>query len=361
MTRSPLRLALALSLLSLAAAPGRAADTGPLPVRGLHLIAPLPADVEAVLRLVREGLPKEGVNVLVLEVDYRYQFARHPEVTEKDALTREQLLAIAEACRAAGIRLIPQINMLGHQSWEKKTGGLLASHPELDETPGLYPENAGIYCRSYCPLHPGTHPLVFDLMDELLEATGADAFHVGMDEVFLLGEDACPRCRGKNKAELFAGEVRALHDHLQKTGRQTWMWGDRFLDASVTGHEWEGAKNGTAPAITMVPRDIVICDWHYENAVPTAAHFALFGFPVVYAPWRQPGVALAELEAIRHARRNSPYPLDSRFLGVLHTTWTASGDFARAYFGDATARPQVADIALTFKELFRSLRDGGLR
>ncbi|HXY42082.1 MAG TPA: glycoside hydrolase, partial [Vicinamibacteria bacterium] len=138
MTRFRLRLALALPLAFLAAAPGRAADTGPLPVRGIHLIAPLPADVEAVVRLVREGLPKDGVNVLVLEVNYRYQFTRHPEVAEKDALSREQLRAIADACRGAGIRLIPQINMLGHQSWDKKTGGLLVSHPELDETPGLY-------------------------------------------------------------------------------------------------------------------------------------------------------------------------------------------------------------------------------
>ena len=57
--------------------------------------------------------------------------------------------------------------------------GLLRAHPELDETPGKYPGNAGIYCRSYCPLHPKVHEIVFDLIDELVEATGADAFHAG--------------------------------------------------------------------------------------------------------------------------------------------------------------------------------------
>jgi hypothetical protein len=361
MIRSALRLALSLLLLSCTAAASRAAEGGPLPVRGLHLMAPLPADFDTVLRLVREGLPKEGVNTLVLEINYRYAYTRHPEVIDKDALTREQLEALAEACRAGGIRLIPQINMLGHQSWDKKTFGLLAAHPELDETPGLYPDNAGIYCRSYCPRHPKVHEIVFDLIDELAEVTRADAVHVGMDEVFLLGEDACKRCKGRNKAELFADEVRALHDHLAKGGRQMWMWGDRFLDADVIGHVWEGAKNGTAPAIALVPKDIVICDWHYENVVPSAAHFALLGFPVVSSPWRLPGVALGQLDAIRSARRNSPAPLGSRFLGMLHTTWSESGKFARGYFGEGTVEPRVAETVLTFKELFRELRNGGLR
>jgi hypothetical protein len=36
----------------------------------------------------------------------------------------------------------------------------------------------------------------------------SNAFHAGLDEVFYLGDDKCPRCQGRDKAELFAGEVR---------------------------------------------------------------------------------------------------------------------------------------------------------
>ncbi len=333
-----------------------------LPVRGLHLSAPKPDEVADMLRFISEALPKENVNVLVIEFNYRYQFSKHPEVADPDPLTRADLEALAKACKGAGIRLIPQMNLLGHQSWAGTTFGLLRSHPEFDETPGKYPENKDIYCRSYCPLHPGIHEVLFDLIDELADACQADAFHIGMDEVFLLGEDDCPRCRGKNKAELFAGEVNAIHDHLAKSGRTTWMWGDRFLDGSVTGlGKWEAAVNATEPAIRMVPRDIVICDWHYDSAVPTAAHFALEGFPVVSSPWRRPRVALAQLEQLRLMRTSAPPEVAARAQGVLQTTWIGAGPFIKAYFSDKSAPPNAVEAVLCFKELFREIRAGGLR
>ena len=194
-----------------------AAAAQPFPVRGIHLAAPQPEEIPLAERFIKDALPKEGVNLLVLEINYHYQFRKHPEVVDSGALSADDLKRLAAAARTAGVRLIPMINLLGHQSWARTTFGLLRGHPEFDETPGKYPANEGIYCRSYCPLHPEIHGVIFDLMDELLEVTGADAFHVGMDEVFLLGEDDCARCKGKNKAELLAGEIRALRDHLSQS------------------------------------------------------------------------------------------------------------------------------------------------
>ncbi|HSB17136.1 MAG TPA: family 20 glycosylhydrolase [Bryobacteraceae bacterium] len=334
----------------------------PLPVRGIHIAAPKPDEMPACLGFIREGMPREGANLLVLEFNYRYQYTKRPEVVDSDALTREQVKEIVAACRASGVKLIPMINMLGHQSWSKTTFGLLRAHPEFDETPGKYPDNEGIYCRSYCPLHPGVHDVVFDLMDELAEVSESDAFHIGMDEVFLLGENDCPRCKGKDKADLFAGEVRALHDHLAKSGRTMWMWGDRFLDGEVTGiGKWEASLNSTAPSIRQIPKDIVISDWHYEWPVPTATYFAMEGFPVVYSPWRKPGVALGQLELVRQARNHSPAPVAGRMLGMLQTTWCGMGPFVKAYFGEGETSRSAIEAALCFRELFNEIRKGGLR
>lgn len=329
----------------------------PFPVRGIHLAAPNPEEIELAERFIRDGLAKEGVNVLVLEVNYRYQFTRRPEVTDPRALSREDMQRLLAASRAAGIRLIPMINLLGHQSWGKTTFGLLRSHPEFDETPGKYPGNEGIYCRSYCPLHPQVHEVVFDLVDELAEAAEADAFHVGMDEVFLIGEDDCPRCKGRNKAELFAGEVRVLRDHLARSGRKLWMWGDRFLDGEASGiGKWEASANGTAPALPLVPKDIVICDWHYEMAHPTAPYFALQGFNVVSSPWRRASVALRQLDLMRLVRQNSAPVVAARMQGMLQTTWVGFGAFARAYFGEEIRNVNAMEAVATFRELFRELR-----
>jgi hypothetical protein len=268
-----------------------------------------------------------------------------------------------DACRQAGIRLIPQINLLGHQSWSKVTHALLRAHPEFDETPGKYPNNEGIYCRSYCPLHPQVHVVVFDLIDELAEACEADAFHAGMDEVFLIGEDDCPRCRGRNKAELFAGEVRALRDHLARSNRALWIWGDRLIDGNLTGiGKWEASANGTHGAVHLIPKDVVICDWHYERAVPTATWFALQGFQVVSSPWRKAGVALEQLELIRSARRNANPAVAARVLGVLQTTWTGGlGGIARTYFGEGQPNPRAVEAVACLRALFEELRSSGLR
>ncbi len=303
-----------------------AAWAQPLPVYGIHLAAPMPDEIPLAGRFIQEALPKEGVNVLVLEINYRFQFSKHQEVMDANPLSVDDVKRLSAACRASGVRLIPMINLLGHQSWAKTTFGLLRSHPEFDETPGKYPGNEGTYCRSYCPLHPELHGVLFDLIDELAEAAQADAFHVGMDEVFLIGEDDCPRCKGKNKAELFAGEVRALRDHLAQANRTMWMWGDRFIDGETTGiGEWEAAKNGTALAIHSVPKDIVISDWHYNAAHATAPYFALEGFPVVSSPWRRSSVALRQLDLIRLARANSAPAVAARLQGMLQTTWCGFG------------------------------------
>jgi hypothetical protein len=333
----------------------------PLPVRGIHLAAPKPADMPSALRFISEALPKEGANLLVLEFNYGVQFTKRPEVSEPDSLSLDQVRQLAAQCRSANVRLIPMINLLGHQSWAKTTFGLLRSHPEFDETPGKYPDNKDIYCRSYCPLHPKVHEVLFDLIDELMDATGADAFHAGMDEVFLLGEEDCSRCRGKNKAELFAQEVKTIHDHLAARGKEMWMWGDRFLDGTATGiGKWEASENGTAPALGLIPRDVVINDWHYEQAHPTAAHFAVSGLRVVSSPWRQPAVALDQLQQIRDIRAHSTPEIAGRMLGVLQTTWIGFGPFVQAYFKETQQpRTEAVEAAQCFRELFRELRTMG--
>lgn len=339
-------------LLLLAATSGFSA-AGDLPVRGIHFMAPRPAEVPAAVRLFSETLPRHGINVVVLEVNYNYRYSKRPEVAEPNGLSRDDAAQLAAACRKAGIRLIPMINLLGHQSWAKNTHALLRAHPEFDETPGLYPGNEGIYCRSYCPRHPKVHDVVFDLIDELVEAFQADAFHAGMDEVFLIGEDACPRCRGRSKADLFAGEVRAVHAHLAKSGLQMWMWGDRLIDGETTGiGRWEASTDFTHQAIRQIPRDIVISDWHYEKPHPTAAWFAIEGFPVVSCPWRKPEVALGQLELMRAVRAGASKQVAARMLGMMQTTWGSFGNFLKAYNGEPDAPANMLEVVTCLRKLF---------
>jgi hypothetical protein len=203
-------------------------------------------------------------------------------------------------------------------------------------------------------LHPDVHAIAFALMDELADACEADAVHCGMDEVFLIGDAKCPRCGGKNKAELFAGEVKRLRDHLAEKKRVMWMWGDRFLDGRQTKiGKWEASENDTQGAIDLVPKDIVICDWHYEKAHETPRYFVSKGFNVVACPWKKEDVALGQLKMMQTLAAENP----GKPLGMLQTTWAGFGPFQKALDGKGDSK-DADGAARCFKALFAEMRKG---
>jgi hypothetical protein len=336
-----------------------------LPVRGFCIAAPPTNRLDAFIKFVEEELAPRSVNTLILRVDYNYQYSSHPELADKVGLSRADVGKLVAACRKHQIRVIPQINMLGHQSWAKTCGKLLKEYPDFDETPWVkfpekyaWPNPDGLYCKSYCPLHPKVHEVVFALMDEICDAFETDAFHAGLDEVFYIGEGKCPRCSGKDKAELFAGEVRTLRDHLQQKQRELWIWGDRLLDGKTTGlGEWEASQNGTDRAIDLIPKDVIICDWHYERPDQTAVYFALKGLKVVTCPWNNPAAAVAQVQDMLKFREHSTAPVRNRLLGVMQTVWSGSNQYLDRFYGQReeqnTGKSDVQCFLKMYEEIGR--------
>jgi hypothetical protein len=275
------------------------------------------------LELLERQLPPlaaRGVNVLVLEVDYGFAFRSHPELRSGEAvITREGARRFVAAARRNGMRVIPQFQSFGHQSWAKDTFPLLTKHPELDLTPGAFPGNQGLYCREWDPMNPRVYEIVYALVDEIVDAFEADALHVGMDEVFLIGHDASPSTRGKDPAEVFAKAVNDMYAHVvKKRGLEMILWGDRLIDASRYDHgEWESSKNYTWPAIYMIPKDVIIADWHYDkrDAYPSLRLFRDRGFRVLPTSWKDVEASRAFIEYAQGLN-------DPGILGHLFTSWT---------------------------------------
>lgn len=337
-----------------------------VPVRGLCIAAPNPSQVDTFVRFIHQELAPRSVNTLILRVDFNYQYTNRSELASRSGLSRQDVQKMVQACRTNGIRLIPQVNLLGHQSWHSSLGTLLRVYPEFDETPWVknpekyaWPNPDRLYCRSYCPLHPKVHEVVFPVVDEICDAFETDAFHAGMDEVFYIGEDKCPRCGGKDTAELFAGEVKRIRDHLKQKNRQLWIWGDRLLDGKATGlGEWEASLNDTHGAIDLIPKDVLICDWHYERADPTAVYFAMKEYQVVTCPWKNPQAAVQQLRDMVEFRQHSTKAMRSRFQGMLQTVWSDVGSFLRDFEGhtkSADYKKDEATAARCFIELFRAI------
>jgi len=299
---------------------------------GLHVLAEKGPAAEALIAEL-PALARAGINVLIFEVDYNYEFVSHPELRGDAPISRETVKKIVGLCRDYNIRLIPEFQSLGHQSWAEKTHPLLVKYPHLDESPDKYPGNKGtdpwgteFYCRSWCPLHPEVNPIIFALYDEIIEVFEADALHVGMDEVFIIGDADCPRCAGKPTSELFARAVNDAYDHIVRIkGKEMLMWADRLLDGKATGYGlWEASMNGTHPAVDMIPKDIILCDWHYEpkyplqqtrrSTFPSVRFFVDKGFRVLPTSFRDVGAAK------RFIDESLAVPSD-RMLGHLCTIW----------------------------------------
>ena len=311
------------------------------PVRGFAIGAPKPDKVSAFVKFINEELAPRQINTLILRVDFNYQYESHPELKDSIALSKADVKQILDACKKNAIDIIPQINLLGHQSWANRTGALLRVYPEFDETPWVkmpetykWPNEDGLYCKSYCPLHPGVHKVVFELVDEICNAFESAAFHAGMDEVFYIGESRCPRCSGHDKAELFANEVRKIRDHLAQKNRRLWIWGDRLIDGKQTGMGiWEASMNNTHRAVDLIPKDVLICDWHYERPDKTAVYFAMKGLDVVTCPWRRPAVGAIQYKDMISYRETSTKLMKDRYKGIVQTVWSDAGSFMDGFYG----------------------------
>ena len=145
--------------------------TPPLEIKEIKGItkAPKPENIEMFLNFVTDVLDPDEINTIIFRIGWNYEFSSYPELIDEDALSKADVRKIVKHCNSLGIQVIPQINLLGHQSTlirdhdavKTKMRPLLANYPEFDETPEIelpenyqWPNKDGLYTKSYCPLHP---------------------------------------------------------------------------------------------------------------------------------------------------------------------------------------------------------------
>jgi hypothetical protein len=131
-----------------------------------------------------------------------------------------------------------------------------------------------------------------------------------------------------------------------------------LLDGKTTGlGNWEASYNNTWRAIDLIPKDVVICDWHYERPEQTAVYFAMKGFPVVTCAYRRPKVAVSQAKDMARFRTSSTPEMKERFQGVVQTVWSDAGRFLSTdYQGKATGKNSTNNAWTSFQALFDEIR-----
>lgn len=241
-------------------------------------------------------------NIVMLEIGGAMEYKRHPEINakwvefcadvrrysgrtheiqhksyqwEKNSihcdngdggyLTQEECRDIAAYCHERGMEVIPECPTLSHCDY------IVRAHPELRERENDYDPD------TYCPSNPETYKIVFDILDEVIDVFSPKRINIGHDEMYSLA--ICEKCRDKDPADLYAGDITKIHDYLASKGVQTMMWGEKLLraidaksGARIGGwgdpHDCNGVtyRHPTLyPCADKLPRDILMMHWFWTD------------------------------------------------------------------------------------------------
>ncbi|MCS6860277.1 MAG: beta-N-acetylhexosaminidase [Abditibacteriales bacterium] len=276
-------------------------DYPDFPFRGVHLHADKDT-LPWVTQLIEKVFSRLKITHIVLECQYA-RWDSHPELAPAWAMSKDDMRQLKEVAAAHFIQIIPLIQSLGHAEW------MFARGQNLDLAEDKHVPYA---C---CPSEPKVYNLLFDVYKEAIEVFQPEYLHVGLDEVGSRGRfGECPRCFGTPIPDLFLNHVLRLYNFLKDNNVKMMMWGDMLL---LRGEARDATHGGppmhTAAVRLALPKDIVICDWHYAPAYdyPSVRLFRSLGFPVIGATWHNPYNIYAFSRAAQRAGA----------MGMLQTTW----------------------------------------
>lgn len=282
-------------------------DWPDLEMRGAQIVfrAITPEVAFAAIDRLRRG----HYNLVLFSVSNNVQFKSIGRLANNCAWPLQDFKKVVQYARESGMEVVPELRFLSHQH---KDFLVLGAYPDL-----MYNE------KTYDPRNQKVYKLVFSYIDEVIETINPKAIHIGHDEVYGISgrdagaEDALPPA-------LFKEDVVKLHQYLKARNVLTWMWGDMLITPTEFPDMHPGSINGTreyAQIRKEIPKDIVICDWHYradenkELQFPSLKTFANEGFEVLGATFRHPHVT----------KQFAGYAADvdnPKVKGMIATTWT---------------------------------------
>ena len=280
--------------------------------RAIHICAfpeYSPVRIERAIRLAAY----HKFNHVILESWGVFRSERHPWHGWKDGwLTVAECRRLAGLARDLGVTLVPFFNVFGHATASRgKTG----KNAILDVSPEYQTLFEPVEGFNWCISNPEARRVIRDLVGELHEAFGRPPFfHLGCDEA---EPPSCARCCADGYGRRVAEHVASMAAFVRGLGARPMIWHDMLLrsgDPRWMGFEANGSPE-TVALLDTLPKDVIICDWHYgaargDGQYPTLDHFRAHGFETMTCPWDDLGGIAAQCG---YARR--------RGMGVICTTW----------------------------------------
>ena len=170
-------------------------------------------------------LPTQGINTVLIDVGNGVRLERHPEICQKEAMTKDELKKMCDEIRALGMEPIPKLNFsCGHNPWMRQYRYMVGT----DE-----------YYR-FCD----------DVIDEVAELFGYPKyFHLGLDE-----EQALPNVRSGlwvfRAPHIWWRDAFRLFKRCEHNNARPWVWSDDYWHRPE-----EFLKN--------MPKSVLQSNWDY--------------------------------------------------------------------------------------------------
>ena len=279
-------------------------DYPALDFRGIHCLSGKNAG-DQIAKAVRLLMARFKINTLVWECQYII-WDSQPDLAHLEyGMDKQDARKVVDAAAESFVEIIPLVQSLGHSEWIFTNGRNLdiAEDPEKPYT--------------YNPTNPRTYEFIFSVYQEALDFFKPRTFHIGHDEVTMLGRFPWKsKDSGKTATQLIMEDTLKLKKWFDERGIRVMLWGDMFL------WKTEASCAALAPSLAdaverrrLLPRDITVCDWHYESFSPEGyTSLELFkkeGRPVIGAAWYNP----------ENIRNLSQACVKSGAYGFLQTTW----------------------------------------
>jgi hypothetical protein len=251
-------------------------------------------------------------NGIIVSLSNSVKFESIKALWKPLAIEKNDFLKFVQKARILGIEVIPQLSLLTHQDKDF-----------ID--PSVYPDLM-FNERTYDPNNTAVYTLIFNLVDEIQALIAPRAIHIGHDEVVGLRE----KDKGVFEPVLpidFLNDVIKINSYLDSHDIETWMWGDMLITPKEFPEMHPGSLNGNEPYAllrTQIPKNIVICDWHYKHykgylskklTFPSMDAFINEGFEVYGSTY--------DVSEITTKFSEYAYKLKSpKVKGMIATTWT---------------------------------------
>ncbi len=245
---------------------GDITDYAVIAVRGIHV------DLKGYLpkfeRLMKDftRLAQYKVNLVLLELEDKYNYRCAPDVGVPGAYTFDQLRTLSRHAASLGIEIVPKVQCLAHVDY-------LLKHPRYRHL------REGDHPYQYCPRNDEVFELWKAMASEVMEALAEHRgyFHLGADEADNLG--SCPRCAPHGKAESYLFHVDRCLDFLIARGRTPILWDDMFRDPYCS------LGPGGAAKIMPLAEKAILNYWSYgysgnNNTFPFMAEYRRRGFRI---------------------------------------------------------------------------------